>query len=135
MKRRGAANAYLGTHRDPCIRPWYGLTVRSDGAVPVCCVRQHLLMGSVHDHSLEAIWEGESFQRYREQMRRLITAGEDYVKDPKDDLLSASCCFDSRGIGRCPFRSFYYREDLPFISRLESLVGPAKVKSNSKPET
>jgi len=131
MKTRGAVQAYLGTFRDPCIRPWYGLTVRSDGAVPVCCVRQHVLMGSVHEQSLKQIWEGESFRRYREQMRRVIASGETYKKDPKDDLISTTCCFDSRGIGRCPFRSFYYRNDLRFISRLDALVGADKVKIKS----
>jgi hypothetical protein len=126
MKRRGAVQAFLGTRRDPCIRPWYGVTVRSDGRVPVCCVRQHVLMGSVHDQTLDGIWRGESFTRYRTQMRKLIRAGDGYAKDPADDLLSTACQFDSVGIRRCPFRSFYYREDLPFLRRLEKLVGPTE---------
>lgn len=126
MKRRGAVQAFLGTRRDPCIRPWYGVTVRSDGAVPVCCVRQHVLMGSVHEQTLGEIWRGEAFTRYREQMRKLIVAGDGYKKDSADDLLSAACQFDSVGIRRCPFRSFYYREDLAFLERLEKFVGPTE---------
>ena len=126
MKRRGEVQAFLGTRRDPCIRPWYGLTIRSDGQVPVCCVRQHVLMGSVHEHTLAEIWRGESFTRYRAQMRKLILAGDGYRKDPADDLLASSCQFDSVGIRRCPFRSFYYREDLDFLGRVGQLVGPTR---------
>jgi MoaA/NifB/PqqE/SkfB family radical SAM enzyme len=126
MRRRAAVQAFLGTRRDPCIRPWYGVTVRSDGTVPVCCVRQHVPMGSVHRQTLGEIWRGEAFTRYREQMRKLILAGDGYRNDPADDLLSAACQFTSTGIRRCPFRSFYYREDLEFLARLEKLVGPTQ---------
>jgi MoaA/NifB/PqqE/SkfB family radical SAM enzyme len=123
MKRRAEVTALLGRHRDPCIRPWYGLTVRSDGAVPVCCVRQHVLMGSVHEQTLGEIWRGEAFGLYRAQMRRVLLEGDGSQRNAADDLVSVACCSDSRGIQRCPFRSFYYRDDLPFFRRLEKMVG------------
>jgi len=121
MKVRKKEKYYLDKILDPCIRPWYCLTIRSDGAVPVCCVRQHILMGNIYENSIKEIWEGEKFIEYRKQMREVILLGKRYKE--KKDLISNACILSSKGFSSCPFRSFYYRRDFPFMEKLENIIG------------
>ncbi len=40
MRRRSQVQKMFQTGDDPCIMPWYTMTVRADGTVPICCVLQ-----------------------------------------------------------------------------------------------
>jgi MoaA/NifB/PqqE/SkfB family radical SAM enzyme len=122
MKRRHEVRQLLIARPEPCIRPWYTLVVRSDGQVPICCVRQAHLMADVATDALKAIWEGEQFVQYRKQMRRGLIEGGNYKPREGEKLISEACTTLEWGTRRCPFRSFYYRFDLRFYRRLLELI-------------
>lgn len=108
----------------PCIRPWYALTVRPDGIIPVCCVRQHRALADLDRQTLAEAWTGDGFQLYRREMRRVLTEGKTWQHDPaRDRWARPRCAAGSSGLERCPFRSFYYLEDGSFVRNLRTLLG------------
>lgn len=56
-------------HRTPCSRLWLGLNVLCDGSVTPCCVdfNGEVKFGNVNKHTLQEIWLGKKFQRFREK--------------------------------------------------------------------
>ncbi len=130
MKKRVLERFYLDKGLDPCLRPWYALTIRSDGNIPIYCVRQHILMGSIYKIYIKDIWHSDNFLNYRNQMRKLILLGKDFKNNFKDDTLSKGCLLTNKGFNSCPFRSFYYRKDFGFMKKLESIIGKDSSKEN-----
>lgn len=124
MRRRARVQAMLQTGDDPCVQPWYTLTVRADGSVPLCCVLQGSGSESLEDRSLAEIWNGERMSRLRRQMRRVIAEGLDWRFDPERDTEVRSMCSCAHPrASRCHIRSFYYCEDLPFFRALRETAG------------
>ncbi len=74
--------------RYPCITPWYSTAVRSNGDVLPCYMfhwheeAKDDVIGNVNEGSLEEIWQGERFQRFRDAHLRL---------DFQDYPVCASC--------------------------------------------
>jgi hypothetical protein len=119
MRQRAQVQAMLATGDDPCVMPWYTLTVRADGSVPLCCVLQGSGTERLQDSSLAEIWNGERMNRLRGQMRRVIAEGNDWRFDSgRDTEVRPMCSCTHPGAGRCHIRSFYYCRDLPFFRAL-----------------
>ena len=59
-----------------CPQPWQRLIIRYDGSVLPCCTfyGAHLVMGNVHQQSVQAIWRSEAMR----QLRALHARGEYY---------------------------------------------------------
>ena len=123
MRRRARVQAILGTGDDPCVMPWYTLTVRADGSVPTCCVLQGSGAERLEGRGLAGIWYGEKMDRLRSQMRRLIAEGSVWRFDPERDTEVRSMCSCAHPrAGRCHIRSFYYCWDLAFFRSLRKLA-------------
>jgi MoaA/NifB/PqqE/SkfB family radical SAM enzyme len=124
MRRLLKARQYLTANVDPCIRPWYSMTVRTDGKVPVCCARQDQFVADLTDTSVADVWHGPRFNALRRGMRRAIVQGDSWSdRGVTDEGVAKRCSAVSTGIERCPFRSFYFRHDLPFYRHLASFAG------------
>jgi len=123
MRRRTEQKRLISDNIDPCIRPWYSLTVRTDGSVPVCCARQEQILANLDAGSLSDIWFGSRFQRLRTSMQAAITQGSSWRADEDPDSGVASrCSAASSGIERCPFRSFYFSGDQRFMHGITTLI-------------
>jgi hypothetical protein len=118
MRRRRRVKEDLRTRPELCLRPWFGMTVRSDGAVPVCCARQDRLIADAGATPLPAIWRSEPFVAFRAQMRALWNG----AAVPERGWVSPRCAPGAQGVERCPFRSHYYREDRRFFERLHAIA-------------
>lgn len=119
MRLRAQVQAMFQTGDDPCIMPWYTLTVRADGSVPMCCVLQGSGSERLQDRTLAEIWNGERMTRLRQQMRRVIAEGPAWRFDPqRDSEVRSMCSCAHASPGRCHIRSFYYCWDLPFFHTL-----------------
>ncbi|MCP4549569.1 MAG: radical SAM protein [bacterium] len=119
MHRRRRIQTMLRTGDDPCIMPWYTMTVRADGRVPICCVLQGSGAESVQDRSLTEIWKGPRMNRMRVEMRRVIAQGPAWRFDPRRDTeVRPMCSCTHPGADRCHIRSFYYCWDLRFFHAL-----------------
>jgi radical SAM protein with 4Fe4S-binding SPASM domain len=49
--------------------PWDTLHILANGDVVSCEVRDRLVLGNLHRHSLEAIWQGDTYHAFRRQYR------------------------------------------------------------------
>ncbi|MFP4381056.1 MAG: radical SAM/SPASM domain-containing protein [Candidatus Sumerlaeia bacterium] len=62
-----------------CLMPWYSLAVRGSGNVYPCCMlisdERVQPLGNVKEQSLREIWEGKAFERYRNEIRRVMILG------------------------------------------------------------
>ncbi len=122
-RHRPATQALLGQHGG-CVALWHTMTVRADGSVPVCCVRQTSRLASVEDQCLEDIWYGDAFQHARRQMHRALQQGRHWAPEAEEiPALVPMCSWDAReGLRRCIFRNFYYSTDHRFVRRLHKTV-------------
>jgi MoaA/NifB/PqqE/SkfB family radical SAM enzyme len=124
MRRLRTARRLLATGFDPCIRAWYSLTVKTDGTVPVCCARQHVILADLGTSTLEEVWYGPRLEALRRGMRRAIVQGASWSSaGTEDDGVALRCSAVSTGIERCPFRSFYFRHDQRFFRSLAEVPG------------
>jgi MoaA/NifB/PqqE/SkfB family radical SAM enzyme len=121
MKRRRKAAPRVLAQGVSCLMPWYGMVVKGNGVVPVCCVIQEMGLGNVRDHSLAEIWHSTPFQQVRSQIRRIVMDGVDWRLDPEVDTHISEVCGETHGRG-CFMRTFYYWTDGPFVRRLGDSV-------------
>ena len=65
----GDQTQYLGKPqpRTPCARLWTGVNIHFDGSVVPCCIdyNDEHVMGNVNDNTLDEIWNGKKFKRFR----------------------------------------------------------------------
>ena len=65
----GDQTQYLGRPqpRTPCARLWTGVNIHFDGSVVPCCIdyNDEHVMGNVNDNTLDEIWNGKKFKRFR----------------------------------------------------------------------
>lgn len=111
---------------DCCIGPWYTLTIRADGTIPVCCVLQRSTLGRLEDGPLGDTWRGAALQRVRRELRRMIARRGAWEPGHYPDVVPM-CHPASTGIERCHFRSFYFTRDLPFLRRLRATIAGVRV--------
>jgi len=124
MRRSVEIRRLLRNNVDPCIRPWYSMTVRSDGTVPVCCARQERILADVRASSISEIWYGSGFARLRRAMGHAIRQGPAWPADRASASgVESRCSAAVSDAGHCPFRSSYFSHDLHFLRRLATMVG------------
>jgi len=61
--------------RHYCVLPWYSATIIATGEVNPCCALSTTpttLMGNINEQSLNEIWNGEPYQRFRRDFYRLM---------------------------------------------------------------
>ena len=51
-----------------CLVPWYSVDITASGDLAPCHVYYDLIMGNLHEQSFEEIWNGDSYQKFREYM-------------------------------------------------------------------
>ncbi|HEY0787150.1 MAG TPA: SPASM domain-containing protein, partial [Thermoanaerobaculia bacterium] len=108
-RRRRSTDPALPTE---CLIGWYSLVIRSDGLVAPCCIFQATPMGNVFRESVDEIWNGERYQRFRSELRRIMDEREGWQHDPAADTIVGPLC-GATGVG-CPVRSFYFQADHEF---------------------
>lgn len=108
-RRRRSTDPALPTE---CLIGWYSLVIRSDGLVAPCCIFQATPMGNVFRQSVDEIWNGERYQRFRSELRRIMDEREGWQHDPAADTIVGPLC-GATGVG-CPVRSFYFQADHEF---------------------
>ena len=100
---------------DACIIGWHSLLIRPSGEVAPCCILQHRRLGNVYQQSLAEVWNGEAYEQFRAELRRIMDEGTSWQHDPDSDRTVDGKC----GIGgECPIRSFYYRPDVEFFKKM-----------------
>ena len=74
-----AKTAHTDITEAPCLEPWIGATVFSNGHVSPCCYFMEEKDNSLRDQSFEDLWFGPYFTAFRKQM--LSTEIPPYCKD------------------------------------------------------
>jgi molybdenum cofactor biosynthesis enzyme MoaA len=96
-----------------CLVGWYGTTLNANGDAVTCCILQDhasAVMGSVHRQTLAQIWEGEPYERFRAELREIMSRrGE--VADFSRSCSVEGVCAEK---GACPARSYYWSDDVEF---------------------
>ncbi len=115
LARKNRAMTLLADSGGVCLAPWYTLTVRANGSVPICCVLQSTRLGDTNEQSLQDIWWGDGFVTARREMRDMLLADGE---PPQGKVLPTMCSPKKTGDQGCTFRAFYYCGDLPFHRRL-----------------
>ncbi|MEP6994182.1 MAG: radical SAM protein [Acidobacteriota bacterium] len=96
-----------------CLVGWYSMTLNANGDAVTCCILQDhktAVLGNVHGSSLEEIWLGSAYERFRAELREIM-ARRGEVGD-----LSHSCSVEGLCAQKdaCPNRSYYWSDDLDF---------------------
>ena len=102
---------------ESCIIGWHSMLVRTSGVVAPCCILQGAPLGNVYQHSLREVWYGEEYAQFREELARIIRAGDDWTHDSQSDRTVVAMC-GGKGSEVCPIKSFYYRPDIAFMREL-----------------
>ena len=111
-----------------CLVGWYSMTINANGDAVTCCILQDhktAVLGSVHGASLEEIWNGPAYERFRRELREIM-ARRGAVEDFTHSCVVESVCAQKDA---CPNRSYYWSGDLDFRREfhrtVEALPGPA----------
>lgn len=96
-----------------CLVGWYSMTVNANGDAVTCCILQdhrNAVLGNVHALSLEEIWRGPAYERFRAELREIMarrgSVGETAHACSVEDLCARK--------NACPNRSYYWGDDLAF---------------------
>ncbi len=63
---KSETNSFVDTY---CFEPWLSMTISADGKVSPCCMFWTDNNPSIHDYSLEEIWNGDFFTTLRNQLQ------------------------------------------------------------------
>ncbi len=121
MRQVERVNAAVEELSDECLIGWYSLVIRTSGAVAPCCILQGQQLGNIYTQSLDEVWHGPGFAQLRRELAEIIDQGEAWKYDPQRHRYVNGQCAIS-GSQACPIRSFYYRQDLPFMRTYDNAV-------------
>jgi MoaA/NifB/PqqE/SkfB family radical SAM enzyme len=121
MRRVRRVNAEVENLSEECVIGWYSLVIRTNGAVAPCCILQGQQLGNIYAQSLDDVWYGPGFSQLRRELAEIIDQGENWKYDPERHRYVNGQCAVAGSQG-CPIRSFYYRQDLPFMRRFAETV-------------
>ena len=102
---------------EPCIIGWHSMLVRTSGMVAPCCILQGAPLGNVYKQSLRDVWYGEGYAKFRNELARIMKAGDDWELDDASDRTVVAMC-GGKGSEQCPIKSFYFRPDVKFMKEL-----------------
>lgn len=114
MQMRIRRERHVNDYDDACIIGWYSMLVRSTGDVGPCCILQGKKLGNIMNSSVAEIWNGENYQRFREELSRIRAARHAWSPDGTESIVEGGCGLS----GPCPMRSYYYRADDRFAREL-----------------
>ena len=70
---------------------------------------------------LDEVWYGPGFAQLRRELSEIMDQGDEWVYDAgKHRYVNGQCAIG--GSQACPIRSFYYRQDLPFMRTYNQTV-------------
>jgi MoaA/NifB/PqqE/SkfB family radical SAM enzyme len=118
MKREQKADRALEGFDEACVIGWYSMVVRSDGTVAPCCILQGKPLGNIFQQSIDEIWHGEPYQRFRTELSRIIHDGQEWTARADDQTVESVC--GSKGTDLCPMKSFYFNRDTRFVRALDA---------------
>jgi molybdenum cofactor biosynthesis enzyme MoaA len=106
-----------------CLVGWYSMTVNANGDAVTCCILQDhktAVLGSVHASSLQEIWLGADYARFRGELREIMArrgalGAGDFARSCAVEPLCAQK-------DACPNRSYYWAGDLPFRREFHRVV-------------
>ena len=131
MKRNLRADAAVSSFDEACVIGWYSLVIRSDGTVAPCCILQGKPLGNVFQQSVEQIWNGEGYQRFRRELTGIIEKREQWTSEGSETV-EALCAAKSGD--QCPMRSYFFIRDTGFVNALGATFNASHAASRSTPE-
>lgn len=115
MRRNARIDRETAGFDAACVIGWYSMLIRSNGMVAPCCILQNKPLGNVMQTSVEAIWNSETFNRYRAELARVI-AQRDAWQQSDEQTIEGVCAV--AGSNLCPMKSFYFARDVDFVRGL-----------------
>ena len=104
-----------------CLVGWYSTTLNAGGDVVTCCILQDhksAVLGNIHRQSLEEVWRGAPYERFRAELREIMARRGD-VGDFSRACSVEGVCAEK---GACPNRSYYWADDWAFRNELHDAV-------------
>jgi MoaA/NifB/PqqE/SkfB family radical SAM enzyme len=102
-----------------CLIGWHSMVIRTTGTVAPCCILQGKELGNVYRQSVQDVWHGEAYTRFRAELVRILREGAAWKHDEAADLTVDSLCGMKGG---CPVGTFYYQPDVPFLRSFNRLL-------------
>ena len=118
--RKGVAARRLARLHEFCLIGWYATSINANGDVVPCCIlqdRKTAVLGNIRRSTLEEIWEGAEYARFRRELRAIM--GNRGGEVPAGACVVEDVCVKKE---LCPNRSFYWADDAPFRRRFHRLV-------------
>jgi len=132
MARRVAEEARAGTLRPEQVdaaaiedRLWTAglppleLVVRTSGEVGPCCILQGKPLGNVYRDSLQEVWNGEAYERFRRELKRIMREGDGWSASPDEQFVEGLC---GGRTAACPIANFYFRYDAKFMDAYQRVL-------------
>jgi MoaA/NifB/PqqE/SkfB family radical SAM enzyme len=116
MRRNARADRETSSFDEACVIGWYSMVVRSDGTIAPCCILQSKPLGNIFKSSLDEIWNGDEYRRFRRELTAII-GSPDWMAGESDRTVEALC--GNRGTWKCPMKSFYFNRDVGFVRELQ----------------
>ncbi len=110
-----------------CFFGWYSMVVTGNGDVRPCC---YLLnpdyppLGNVVRDSIDSVWNGESFNTLRREMRDVLIAGEEAVYSDSEFTQLKRQCVE---LHACFLKNGHFRADADFYRDLDEALQRARV--------
>ena len=121
MREVERVNSEVENLSEECVIGWYSLVIRTSGAAAPCCILQGQELGNIYRQTLDEVWYGPGFAQLRRELSEIMDQGDEWVYDAgKHRYVNGQCAIG--GSQACPIRSFYYRQDLPFMRTYNQTV-------------
>lgn len=104
-----------------CFAGWYSMAVNANGDAVTCCIlqdRPSAVLGNIHRQSLEEIWNGPAYGRFRGELREIM-ARKGKVPGFEHACSVVGICAET---GACPVRSYYWNDDVVFRRNFHRMV-------------
>jgi hypothetical protein len=103
----------------PCLIGWYSMVVRTSGEVGPCCILQGKPLGNVYRDSLQEVWNGEAYERFRRELKRIMREGDGWSASPDEQFVEGLC---GGRTAACPIANFYFRYDAKFMDAYQRVL-------------
>ncbi|HEX6900995.1 MAG TPA: radical SAM protein [Thermoanaerobaculia bacterium] len=133
LRHRLAARAGAGSAgiENACMIGWHSMLIRTNGNVAPCCILQGKELGNVYRQSIQEVWHGEGYRRFRAELSRILRQGSGWEHDPENDRTVDAMCGAGKG---CPVATFFYEQDVRFVRSLHRITpGAATARRRSTP--
>lgn len=109
-----------------CFFGWYSMAVTGNGDVRPCCYLlnpDYPSLGNVVKDSIDAVWNGESFNTLRREMRDVLLAGESAKYEESEFKQLKRQCVE---LHACFLKNGYFRADADFYRDLDEALQRAR---------